>query len=256
MLNVQSQGAVRTLQLHRPEVRNALNAELQGSLLHALDEAEADATVRALVITGSGKAFCAGLDLADLKAISRNSAEENRRDSARFARLLERLYTFPKPTVAALNGHAVAGGAGLASACDLVVMSEGAKLGYTEVKIGFVPAVVAVLLLRQLGERQARDLLLTGRLISAGEAHAFGLVNDVVKESEVMPRALELAALTAKNSPTSLELTKTLLCALPGMGLFEALRYAVDLNTLARGTADLQEGVGAFLEKRDPSWQR
>jgi methylglutaconyl-CoA hydratase len=252
----EDRGAVRVLRLNRPEVRNALSADLQEALLGALETARDDTNVRALVLTGAGKAFCAGLDLAGLRAISQSSAEENRRDSSRFARLLETLYTFPKPVVAAVNGHAVAGGAGLASACDLVVMSEEAKLGYTEVKIGFVPAVVAVLLLRQTGEKRARDLLLTGRLVLALEAQAMGLVNEVAPADEVLGRALALADMVAANSPTSLDLTKTLLSALPGMGFFDALRYAVDLNALARGTADLQEGVSAFLEKRQPSWKR
>jgi methylglutaconyl-CoA hydratase len=248
-------GLVRVLTLNRPQSRNALSADLQESLLEALEAARHDEGVRALLLTGSGKAFCSGLDLGALKTISQSSAEENRRDSLRFASLLETLYTFPKPVVAGLNGHAVAGGAGVASACDMVVMSEGAKLGYTEVRIGFVPAVVAVLLLRQTGEKRARELLLSARLISAQEALAYGLVNEVVPEEEVLPRALALAQSMAQNSPTSLDLTKTLLSALPGMGFFDALRYAAELNTLARGTADLQEGVAAFLEKREPRWR-
>lgn len=255
LVQPEDHGAVRVLRLNRPDVRNALSAELQTALQEALEAARADDAVRALVLTGAGQAFCAGLDLEALKAISRSSAEANRQDSWRFARLLETLYTFPKPLVAAVNGHAVAGGAGIASACDLVVMSKEAKLGYTEVKIGFVPAVVAVLLLRQTGEKQARDLLLTGRLVAAAEAREMGLVNEVVAADEVVPRALELAKAMAQNSPTSLDLTKALLSALPGMGFFDALRYAVDLNTLARGTDDLHEGVSAFLEKREPSWK-
>ncbi len=249
------QNAVRVLTLDRPDVRNALNSDLIRALLEALDEAESAQEVRAIVLTGSGKAFCAGLDLADLKAISTRSTEENRRDSAHLATLLKRIYTFPKPIVAALNGHAVAGGAGLASVCDLVVMSEAAKLGYTEARIGFVAALVGVFLVRQVGEKAARDLLLSARLVRAEEAEEMGLVNEICAEEEVMTRALARADELAQNAPTSLAMTKQLLAAVPSMGLDEGLRYAVEVNALARTTDDLKEGVSAFLEKREPRWK-
>ena len=255
ILLTEDQDALRIFTLHRPEVRNALNSELISSLLKALDEAERVEEVRALVLTGSGKAFCAGLDLADLKAISTRSTEENRRDSAHLATLLRRIYTFPKPVVAALNGHAVAGGAGLASVCDLVIMSETAKLGYTEARIGFVAALVGVFLVRQVGEKAARDLLLSARLVQADEAKIMGLVNEVCAEEEVMTRALARATKLANNAPTSLAMTKQLLAAVPSMGLDEGLRYAVEVNALARTTDDLKEGVTAFLEKREPRWR-
>lgn len=255
ILLTEDRNAVRVLTLHRPDVRNALNSELIGALLEALDEAERAEEVRALVLTGRGKAFCAGLDLADLKAISTRSTEENRNDSAHLATLLKRLYAFPKPVVAALNGHAVAGGAGLASVCDLVVMSENAKLGYTEARIGFVAALVGVFLVRQVGEKAARDLLLSARLIQANEAEAIGLVNEVCTHEEVMARALARADELAQNAPTSLAMTKQLLAAVPSMGLDEGLRYAVEVNALARTTDDLKEGVSAFLEKREPRWK-
>ncbi len=253
ILLIEDRDAVRILTLNRPEVRNALNSELISRLLEALDEAER-AQVRALVLTGSGKAFCAGLDLADLGAISTRSTEENRRDSAHLAALLRRIYTFPKPVIAALNAHAVAGGAGLASVCDLVVMSEAATLGYTEARIGFVAALVGVFLVRQVGEKAARDLLLSARLIRAGEAKEVGLVNEVCAPEEVVARALARAADLAKNAPTSLAMTKQLLAAVPSMGLEEGLRYATEVNALARTTDDLKEGVAAFLEKREPRW--
>ena len=255
ILLTEDRNAVRVLTLNRPDVRNALSSELIGKLTEALDEAEQMQEVRALVLTGGGKAFCAGLDLADLKAISTRSTEENRRDSAHLASLLKRIYTFPKPVVAALNGHAVAGGAGLASVCDLVVMSEAAKLGYTEARIGFVAALVGVFLVRQVGEKRARDLLLSARLIQANEAKEMGLVNEVCQEEEVLTRALERANALAQNAPTSLAMTKQLLAAVPSMGLGEGLRYAVEVNALARTTDDLKEGVSAFLEKREPRWK-
>lgn len=249
-----SGGTIRVLTLHRPERRNALSAELQQRLLDALDDAEADRGVRALVLTGSGGAFCAGLDLGDLQSLSARSTEENRRDSARFAKLLERLYTLSKPVVAAVNGHAVAGGAGLVSVCDLAVMSEDAKIGYTEARIGFVAALVGVFLVRQVGEKRAKALLLSAQLIGAAEAERIGLVNETCSAEAVMERALAHARILAANAPSSLAMTKQLLADVPSMGLQEALRYAGELNALARTTSDLQEGVAAFLEKREPRW--
>ena len=255
ILQTEDRGNVRLLTLNRPEVRNALSTELRDELFDAVQQAAADDAVRALVLTGSGNVFCSGLDLSELQTIRERSTEDNRADSAALARLLERLYTFPKPVVAALNGHAIAGGAGLASVCDLVVMAEGAKLGYTEARIGFVAALVGVFLVRQVGEKHARDLLLSARLVTANEALAMGLVNRVEAEDDVLDVALALAAQLAQNAPSSLELTKSLLAALPGMGLQEGLRYAVEVNALSRTTDDLKEGVAAFLEKRDPSWK-
>ena len=255
ILQTEDRGNVRLLTLNRPEVRNALSTELRDELYDAVLQAAADDAVRALVLTGSGKVFCSGLDLSELQTIRERSTEDNRADSAALARLLERLYTFPKPVVAALNGHAIAGGAGLASVCDLVVMAEGAKLGYTEARIGFVAALVGVFLVRQVGEKHARDLLLSARLITANEALAMGLVNRVEADDEVLDVALIIAAQLAENAPSSLELTKSLLAALPGMGLQEGLRYAVEVNALSRTTDDLKEGVAAFLEKREPSWK-
>ena len=255
LLLSKDKGNVRLLTLNRPEVRNALSTELREALFDALKQAETDDTVRALVLTGSGKVFCAGIDLSELQSLRERSTEANRADSTALARLLERLYTFPKPVVAALNGHAIAGGAGLASVCDLVVMAQSAKLGYTEARIGFVAALVGVFLVRQVGEKHARDLLLSARLVTANEALAMGLVNRVEADGEALDVALSIAAQLADNAPSSLALTKSLLAALPGMGLQEGLRYAVEVNALSRTTDDLKEGVAAFLEKREPSWK-
>lgn len=245
---------VRTLTLNRPDVRNALSEALREALFRELSDAFRDPEVRAVVLTGAGKAFCAGLDLSELKSLRERSTETNRADSARLAALFELVYTSPKPVVAALNGHAVAGGAGLASVCDVVVMSETAKLGYTEARIGFVAALVGIFLVRQVGEKRARDLLLSARLITADEALGMGLVNATAPAEKVLPSALERARHMAQNAPSSLAMTKTLLAAAPSLGLSEGLRYACELNALARTTDDLKEGVSAFLEKRDPVW--
>lgn len=254
-LVTETRASTRIITLNRPSVRNAMSQQLQKDLQAAFEEALSDEGVRVVVLTGSGKAFCAGLDLSELKTIRERSTEENRADSARFAQLLSTIYNFPKPVVAALNGHAIAGGAGLASVCDLAVMSEEAKFGYTESRIGFVAALVSVFLVRQVGEKQARDLLLSARLLNAQETLSMGLVNHVVPASQVLEKALELAATLAANAPSSLNMTKALLAAVPSLGLQEGLRYATELNALARTTDDLNEGVSAFLEKREPKWR-
>lgn len=218
----------------------------------ALEEAEKDPEVRVVVLSGRGKAFSAGADLAFLEKVTEMGAEENYRHSLSLMRLFHRLYTFPKPTVAAVNGPAVAGGAGLATACDLVVMDQEAKLGYTEVKIGFVAALVSVILVRTVGEKVAKDLLLTGRLIGAEEAKALGLVNRVAPPGKALEEAVALAEEVAKNAPTSLRLSKELLLALPGMGLEDGFRLAALANAWVRETGDLKEGIRAFFEKRPP----
>lgn len=251
---VKDEASIRILQLNRAAVRNALSQALQVSLQQHLSEAQEDKRVRAVILTGSGTAFCAGLDLDELKAMSNRSTEENRKDSERFAKLLETIYRFEKPVIAALNGHAIAGGAGIASVCDMVIMSSEAKFGYTESKIGFVAALVGIYLVRQVGEKHARDLLLSARLITADEAKQIGLVNHVTDAAGVLEKALAIAEEMTQNSPSSLAMTKKLLAAAPSMGLQEGIRYAIELNALARTTDDLKEGIGSFLEKRKPVW--
>ena len=245
-------GHVAVVFLNDPERRNPLSPEMALSLLQALDDLEADPGVRAVVLTGRGKAFSAGADLAFLERVTELGAEENYRHSLSLMRLFHRVYTYPKPTVAAVNGPAVAGGAGLALACDLVVMDEEARLGYTEVKIGFVAALVSVILVRAVGEKAAKDLLLTGRLVEAREAKALGLVNRIAPPGKALEEAKALAEEVAKNAPTSLRLTKELLLALPGMGLEDGFRLAALANAWVRETGDLKEGIWAFFEKRPP----
>lgn len=255
MLLRETRGSTLILTLNRPEVRNALSPALREALREAFESVQDDPGIRVVVLTGAGKAFCSGLDLSELQHFRGRSTEENLMDSAALAELFRLVYTFPKPVIAAVNGHALAGGAGLATVCDLTIVNEEAKLGYTEARIGFVAALVGVFLVRQIGDKRARDLLLSARLLSAGEAFDMGLVNEVRPATEVMPRALELAWSLGENAPISLALTKTLLAALPGMSLDDGLRYASNLNALSRTTDDLAEGVTAFLEKREPNWK-
>ncbi len=246
-------GPLAIITLNRPEKRNAISYELIDEVLRALGEVEQSAA-QILILTGNGKAFCSGMDLDNLRAITRLTLEENQADSAKMARLFRTLYGFPKLTIAAVNGPAIAGGCGLATLCDFTLASSDAKFGYTEVRIGFVPAIVSMFLLRQVGEKHARDLLLTGRIISAEEAFRLGLVNEVLAPDKLMPRARELASDLMENSPASLVATKRLLSAYAAGDLDQQTRLAVEENAHIRTTADFREGVSSFLEKRKPNW--
>jgi len=244
---------VATITLNRPDKRNAISFELIDDLLGALHEVEtSDAIV--LILTGSGKAFSSGLDLENLKALIGRSPEQNLQDSETMVRLFRSLYEFSKVTIAAVNGAAIAGGTGLALLCDFTLAVPEAKFGYTEVRIGFVPAIVSTFLLRQVGEKHARDLLLTGRIIGADEAERMGLINEIVPPENLMARARELAALLMENSPASLRATKKLLSDHARPELDEQIESAVRENAAIRTTADFREGITSFLEKRKPVW--
>ena len=245
--------AVATITLNRPDKRNAISFELIDDLLRGLDEV-AKSRAQVLIITGAGKAFCSGMDLDDLKALIGRSAEQNLKDSETIVRLFRSLYEFPKVTIAAVNGAAIAGGTGLALLCDFTLAVPEAKFGYTEVRIGFVPAIVSTFLLRQVGEKQARDLLLTGRIIGADEAARFGLINEIVAPENLMGKAHELAALLIENSPVSLRATKRLLTDHARAELDAQIESAIRENAAIRATADFREGVSSFLEKRKPRW--
>jgi len=251
---VAEESGVRTITLNRPQRRNAMTPQMQNELLAAIDEAAAAKSCRVVVLAGAGEAFCAGLDLSSLQEMSEKSTVEHTEDAERVARLFRIMYELPKPTIAAVNGAAIAGGAGLATICDFTLAVHGAKFGYTEVKIGFVPALVAAFLTLQIGDKRARDLLLTGRLLSAEQAHRLGLVDDVVQPEELRARALDLARCLKSNSPESMAATKRLLAAQNKAWLDTAIEYALAANAEARSTHDFREGVAAFLEKRKPVW--
>jgi len=252
-IQVANGSGVATITLNRPEKRNAISFELIEDLLRALEEVEkSDAIV--LILTGAGKAFCSGMDLDNLKSLLGRSAEQNVEDSEAMVRLFRSLYEFPKVTIAAVNGPAVAGGTGLALLCDFTLAVPDAKFGYTEVRIGFVPAIVSTFLLRQVGEKQARDLLLTGRLFGAEEALRMGLINEVVSPESLLARARELAGVLMQNSPASLRATKRLLTEHARAELDAQIPAAVRENAAIRTTADFREGISSFLEKRKPVW--
>ncbi len=249
------EGPVAFITLNRPDKRNAISYELIDDLLQALAEVEAS-PASILILTGAGKAFCSGMDLDNLRALTSRSHEENLADSQTMAKMFRTLYEFPKVTIAAVNGPAIAGGCGLATLCDFTLASTEAKFGYTEVRIGFIPAIVSAFLLRQLGEKLARDLLLTGRIIGADEAYRLGLANEMVAPERLLQRARELAADLLQNSPASLLATKRLLKDYSAAELDRQVAEAVQENARIRTTDDFREGVSSFLEKRKPNWVR
>lgn len=252
-IQVTDRGRVRTITLHRPERRNAMTPAMQTELIAAMEDAVARGC-RVLVLVGAGDAFCSGLDLSALQAMQSQTSGEQRAQVERTARLFRTLYELPIPTLAAVQGAAIAGGAGLAMICDFTLATPVAKFGFTEVRIGFVPALVSGFLALRIGEKHSRDLLLTGRILDAAEAHQLGLVNEVVRPEELMQRVHALAETLAANSPQSLRATKHLLAAQNKPWLDAAITQAIETSVQAQATADFREGIAAFLEKRKPHW--
>lgn len=252
-LMLTQESAVATVTLNRPEKRNAISTQMIEEILAVLTEVEA-APVRVIILTGAGNAFCSGMDLDGLRGLAKQSGAQNIDDSQRMAKMFRRLWAFPKPLIAAVNGPAIAGGCALATLCDFTLAVPDAKFGYTEVRIGFMPAIVSVFLVRQIGEKRARDLLLTGRILAADEARQIGLVTHIVEPDKLMETARLLAAALVESSPSSIERTKRLLCEIASEDVDAALKRAMAENASIRGTADFREGLSAFLEKRRPIW--
>lgn len=253
-LKLEFPGELAILTLNRPEKRNAISPQMLSELQSAFDTIEKN-PARVGIFTGIGKAFSAGMDLEMLSAIARQSPQENMEDSRRMARIFRRIWSFTKPLIAAVNGAALAGGCGIATLCDFTLAVPAAKFGYTEVKIGFLPAIVSVFLTRQIGDKRARDLLLTGRMITAAEAKELGLVNEIVEPERLMDRAKELAAVLIEASPSSLTRAKRLLTASASSTIDADLERAVLENARIRCTPDFKEGLASFLEKRKPQWR-
>ena len=252
-LKLEYDGALAIITLARPDKRNAISTQMIEDLLASLAEVQSS-PARVAILTGEGKAFCSGMDLDELRAIATRSAVEHLEDSRRMARLFRTVYSFPKPLIAAVNGHALAGGCGLATLADFTIAVPDAKFGYTEVRIGFIPALVSVFLRRQIGEKRTRDLALTGRLFDAAEAREMGLVNLVVAAEELMAEARKLAATLIAASPTSLARTKRLLVQFSEGDLDREISMAIQENADIRSTADFREGLASFPEKRTPKW--
>jgi methylglutaconyl-CoA hydratase len=247
-------GHIAKITLNRPDKRNAISAAMIAELQTALDEIE-KSHARLAIITGAGTAFCAGMDLEMLSAIAQQSPAENQEDSRRMAKMFRRIWSFPRPLIAAVNGPALAGGCGIATLCDFTLAVPGAKFGYTEVRIGFLPAIVSVFLMRQIGEKKTRDLLLTGRIIESSEAKELGLVNEIVPAEHLLARANELAETLISASPGSLSRAKRLMTSAAAASVDHDLERAVLENARIRCTPDFKEGLTSFLEKRKPVWQ-
>lgn len=241
--------------LNRAEKRNALNACFVSELKEAFNTAKTDNNCKVVVLQAEGDAFCAGADLAYLQELQSNSYDENLADSTHLMELFQQIYTFPKVVIASVEGHAIAGGCGLATVCDLSISSQEAKFGYSEVKIGFIPAIVSVFLIRKIGEAKSKELLLTGNIITAEKAQAYGLINQVVEKEKVKDTVIALSQqLCQSTSGESLSLTKQLINGVQEKGLTEAFQWAAALNAQARETADCQAGIAAFLNKEKLTW--
>lgn len=250
----QSDGNIVTITLNRAEKRNALSRELIEQLRSAFEKAKNDEQARCVILTGAGTVFCAGMDLAELKSSLEEESDEGPiwEDALRLSNLYDLIYRLPKPTIAAVNGAAVAGGAGMVSVCDLAVSSSDAKFGYPEVKRGLVAAMVMPHLMRHVGDRMARYLLLTGDLISADEAKQFGLINEVVSADQVMEQAKKWAASLIEGGPHAIARTKELIT--------EYSHHASSIEESARASAsprlteECQQGLRAFFDKKPAPW--
>ena len=243
------EGAVARIKLNRPEKRNALNEALVVGLKDALRQANRDAAVRVVVISGAGSDFCSGADLAALKKIADGSVVENTDDARSLSELFTLMRHLSVPVVAAVRGKALAGGCGLASACDIVLASSSAQFGYPEVKIGFVPAMVMAILRRNVSEKRAFELITRGAQIGAEEAKQFGLVNQVFNDDNFETEVNEYVRGFEQMSKSAVALTKALLYQMDGMAFGDALETGVDVNVIARMTEDCQKGIARFLKK-------
>lgn len=255
MIEYKVENRIATITLNRPEKRNALNEAVVRGLRGAFARAETDTEAKVIVLKATGKVFCAGADLEYLRQLQQNTFRDNLKDSDNLKSLFLQIYRHPKLVIAQVHGHAIAGGCGLVSVCDFVYTVPEAGFGYTEVKIGFLPAIVMKFLLLRIGEGRTRELLLSGEWIDADRAMEIGLINRVV-EAKVLEREVNNFAsnICHGNSAQSIKATKEMMAQMHGMNLEEALDYAVKKNAEARSTEDFQRGVTAFLEKKPLAW--
>jgi methylglutaconyl-CoA hydratase len=233
---------------NRPEKRNALNPEMCSAVIAKLKEFAEDSTIITVILSGEGTSFCAGADLAWLNKIKDYSSINNEQDTERIAELFLTLYGYPKPVIAAVNGPAIGGGCGIASVCDFVIAQKAeAKFGYTEVKIGFIPAIVSVFLIKKIGEGKAKQILLTGEIIDAEKGYQLGLVDYL--SSNVIEDSFALAGRLNANSSFSISLTKDLVRNISNMNVHEAVNYCIRLNAISRSSEDFKNGLNKFLNK-------
>lgn len=246
---------VAYITINRPEKRNALNAALVADLGSLFDKAEHDNQVKIIILNALGDVFSAGADLDYLKQLQANSFEANLKDSNQLKNLFHKIYTHPKIVIAQVEGHAIAGGCGLATVCDFVFSTPESKFGYTEVKIGFIPAIVSIFCIRKIGESQTKQLLFTGDLITAARAKEINLINFITEKDKIEKEVLDFASkLCVSASTQSLALTKQLITNVQDLPLTEALDYAAEMNAHARSTEDCKKGIDAFLNKNQIKW--
>jgi len=246
---VQVAADVLTATLNRADKRNAIDTAMIDELLAALDRADLDAGVRVVALRGAGRDFCAGMDLNELLASADHTLEQNRQAALHFAQVFLRMRRLPKPIVAVVQGRALAGGCGLATACDLILATESAQFGYPEVQRGFVPAIVMTMLRRAVGEKIAFDLAATGRLLDGTEAAAMGLASRVYEDADFEAQAAEVLRMLAEASPSALAFTKQQFYQLDGLSFDEGLRLGADVNAVSRSTPDFRAALSAFLKK-------
>ena len=249
MLTTHLDAGILTLTLDRPDKRNALSSALVEALHQGLERAELDGEVRVVALKGAGKDFCAGADLDELLASADRDPAENEASALRLGAIFQRIRALPKPVVAVVQGRALAGGCGLATACDLVLAAESAQFGYPEIQRGFVPAMVMALLVRQVGEKRALDLTGTGRLLSAAEAYQMGLVTSVMSAPDFGPRTSGLLKQLTTVSRTAYALTKQLCYAQDGLPFDDAIKLGARINAMSRATPDFRASIAAFLKK-------
>ncbi len=248
-LELELADGVLTAKLNRPEVRNALNRATVDGLHRVLDRADLDADVRVVLLRGAGKDFCAGADLQELLASADRPPADNEQDAMRLGTVFTRMRSLPKPVVAAVHGRALAGGAGLATACDIVLATESSQFGYPEIQRGFVPAMVMTLLRRVTTEKRAFELVATGRLLAATEAFEAGLVTRVAPDARFEAMVAEVVSALTGASPTALALTKQLFYDLDGAGVADGIALGARVNALSRTTPDFRAAISRFLAR-------
>jgi methylglutaconyl-CoA hydratase len=253
MVRVEDAGGVRTITMNRPERRNALVPAMMDELAAAFDSAESSGA-RVVVLQGEGESFCAGLDLAVLHEMAGYTKAQHSEEAERVAKMFRAVWECDLPTIAAVKRTAIAGGAGLAMLCDFTLAGPEALFGFTEARIGFIPALVGAYLSELIGDKATRGLLLSATLFNAEQAFQLGLVNEVVPQGGLADRVANVAMELLRNSPESLRATKRLLRAQHAESLDRALKLAMEANAASRETADFREGVTAFVEKRKPKW--
>ncbi len=254
-IQYEAQDRIGYITLNRPDKRNALNADVVTELKQAFEFAENDESVKVIVLRAAGDVFCAGADLAYIQELQGFGYTDNLEDSTHLMQLFHQIYTLKKIVIGQVQGHALAGGCGLAAICDLTFAVPEARFGYTEVKIGFLPAIVSVFLLRKIGEARTKQLLLSGDPVAAAAALDMGLITFLVPQDELAATVRAYAQrLSRENSAQSMEVTKEMLAHLPELGLEEGLRYAAQRNAEARGSQDCRKGIAAFLNKEKISW--